>query len=235
VISQSIRKSDSQTKEFALSCEGWEHTLDGNGNVVSMIKERTIPRRASTYGDVDDKKHSGTYNERQVFIWSKKYSDRAKRERQAVLEKALQSEGRRSKDYKDSSYGKSKYLRKSPVKAGELYRRLVLYESTPRGWRRREVRRYYLICTMSSGSRTRRINPDKRPACILPDSDGFWSSTMWSRPRSSGHLRRCGRSRRRSSHQDGDVVVEACVPQQAGQNTGALPDMFHIPGPGKAA
>ncbi|WP_332446914.1 IS1634 family transposase, partial [Sphaerochaeta sp.] len=120
VISQSIRKSDSQTKEFALSAEGWEHTLDGNGNVVSMIKERTIPRKASTYGDVDESKHSGTYNERQVFIWSKKYSDRAKYERQSVIEKALQSEGKRSKDFKDSSYGKSKYLRKSPVKAGEL-------------------------------------------------------------------------------------------------------------------
>jgi len=35
--------------------------------------------------------------------------------------------------------------------------------------------------------------------------------------------------------QDGDAVVEAGVPQQAGQDTGALPDMLHLAGPGTAA
>lgn len=177
VISQSIRKSDSQTKEFALSAEGWEHVLDGNGNVVSMIKERTIPRRASTYGDVDDKKHSGTYNERQVLIWSKKYSDRAKRERQAVIEKALQSEGKRSKDYKDSSYGKSKYLKKSPVKAGERVEAdWCLYEfDAARLEEDEKYDGYYLICTNVVGVGDESlINPDKPSShAYYRDSDGF--------------------------------------------------------------
>jgi transposase len=177
VISQSIRKSDSQTKEFALSAEGWEHVLDGNGNVVSMIKERTIPRRASTYGDVDASKHSGTYNERQVFIWSKKYSDRAKYDRQSVIEKALQSEGKRSKDFKDSSYGKNKYLRKSPVKAGEKVEAdWCLYEfDASRLEEDEKYDGYYLICTNVVGVEVESgINPD-RPAghAYYRDSDGF--------------------------------------------------------------
>jgi len=177
VISQSIRKSDSGTKAFALSCEGWEHTLDGNGNVVSMIKERTIPRRASAYGDVDDSKHSGTYNERQVFIWSRKYSDRAKRERQAAVEKALQSEGKRSKDFKDSNYGKSKYLRKSPVKAGELVQAdWCLYEfDASRLEEDEKYDGYYLICTNVVGVENESgINPDKPSGhAYYRDSDGF--------------------------------------------------------------
>jgi transposase len=177
VISQSIRKSDTGTKEFALSAEGWEHTLDGNGDVVFMIKERTIPRRASTYGDVDDGRHSGTYNERQVFIWSRKYSDRAKYERQAVIEKAREFEGRKSKDFKDSSYGKSKYLRKSPVKAGERVESDgCIYEfDAARLEEDEKYDGYYLICTNVVGVEDESgINPD-RPAghAYYRDSDGF--------------------------------------------------------------
>ena len=91
---QSIRKSDEQTKAFALSPAGWSIKTDENGQIISKIKERTIPRTAKSYGDVDNKKHSGLYNERQVFIWSKKYADRAKYESKRVTDSF------RSTDYK---------------------------------------------------------------------------------------------------------------------------------------
>lgn len=68
---------------------------------------------------MDDKKHSGKYNERQIFIWSKKYADRAQEQRKKVIEDAKECVGRQSKDYKDSNYGKNKYLKKLPVKNGE--------------------------------------------------------------------------------------------------------------------
>ncbi len=118
VISQSIRKSDEETKQFALCDDGWDVQVDGNGEIVSMTKERILPRKASAWGDVDSRRHSGTYNERQVFIWSKKYSDRAKHDRQAAIEKAMKYDGRASRDMKDSNYGKNKYLRKNPQKDG---------------------------------------------------------------------------------------------------------------------
>ncbi len=199
VISQSIRKSDSQTKEFALSCEGWEHTLDGNGNVVSMIKERTIPRRASTYGDVDDKKHSGTYNERQVFIWSKKYSDRAKREGRLVPLR----------------------VRRLQAGGGREVRRLLPHLHQRRRGRGR-------IEGQSRQAVQPRILPGLgRVPGAQPCGAGLGDS---------GHLRRAVEDRGDvQGDQDGDAVLEAGVPQQAGQDTGPFPDMLHLAGPGTAA
>jgi transposase len=177
VISQSIRKSDSGTKRFALSAEGWQHKLDGDGNVVFMMKERTIPRKATTHGDVDDSSHCGTYNERQVFIWSKKYSDRAKYDRQAVIEKAKEFEGRKSKDFKDSNYGKSKYLRKSPVKAGApVEPDGCIYEFDAEKLKEDEkYDGYYLICTNVVGVEDESgIDPEKPGShAYYRDSDGF--------------------------------------------------------------
>lgn len=177
VISQSIRKSDSGTKEFALSDEGWQYGLDSDDTVVFKIKERTIPRKANTYGDVDASKHSGVYNERQVFIWSKKYSDRAKYDRQAVIERAKESEGRKSKDYKDSNYGKSKYLKKIPVKAGEAVESDgCIYEFDADKLREDEqYDGYYIICTNVVGvDDESEIDPHESSGfAYYRDSDGF--------------------------------------------------------------
>ena len=86
VISQSIRSSNEETVEFALDPSGWICKLNNDGEVIYKMKERIIPRSANTTGDIDDKRHSGRYNERQIFIWSKKYAERAKNERQEDLD-----------------------------------------------------------------------------------------------------------------------------------------------------
>ena len=120
VLSQSIRKSDKETVAFALDDSDYTDEIDKNtGEIIYRYKERTTVRTPSSYGDVDDKKHSGKYNERQIFIWSKKYADRAQEQRKKVIEDAKECVGRQSKDYKDSNYGKNKYLKKLPVKNGE--------------------------------------------------------------------------------------------------------------------
>lgn len=177
VISQSIRKSDENTKAFALSSDGWEITTDENGEIISKIKERTIPRKASTYGDVDKKKHSGTYNERQVFIWSKKYADRAKFDRQEAIEKAKEFLGSKPKNYKDSSYGKNKYLIKSPVKGGEkISPDCCIYEFDESKLSEDELYDgYYVICTNVIGvDNEKGINKDKTPGyAYYRDKDGF--------------------------------------------------------------
>jgi transposase len=120
VMSQSIRKSDSETVGFALDDSGWTDVVDPDtGLVTCRIKERTTLRTPKSYGLVDGRIHTGKYNERQVFVWSRKYADRAKLERQAAVEKAMQYAGTKSMDFRDSTYGKLKYLKKTPVLNGE--------------------------------------------------------------------------------------------------------------------
>ncbi len=176
VISQSIKKSDADTQAFALNNEGWEITTDSEGQVIHMIKERTIPRKASSYGDVDSSKHSGTYNERQVFIWSKKYADKAKEERKAVIEKALNYSGTKSSDYRDSTYGMLKYVKKTPMSKGktvsadkfivELDQSAIDEDAKFDG--------FYLICTNVCGPESEdKINRDKSPDFAYYRKDGF--------------------------------------------------------------
>ncbi len=121
-----------------------------------MIKERRSGG-ASTCGDVDGKKHSGTYNEQQVFIWSQEYSDGAKHERQAVIEKALQSEGKRSKDPRTPATAEQVRGR-APSRRGAGTGRLVpLRGSTPPGWRTRST-----TATTSSAPATSSVSKTSR-------------------------------------------------------------------------
>ena len=177
VISQSIRKSDQETQDFALSTEGWEEITNQDGEVVQKIKERIIPRKASSYGDVDAKKHSGTYNERQVFLWSKKYEERAKFDRQKAIEEAKRAVGSRSKDFKDSSYGKNKYLTKKAVKDGKaIDHDGCVYEFNEQQLKEDErFDGYYIICTNVIGVEDKKdIRKDKPENwSYYRDSDGF--------------------------------------------------------------
>ena len=177
VISQSIRKSDQETQDFALSTEGWEEITNQDGEVVQKIKERIIPRKASSYGDVDAKKHSGTYNERQVFLWSKKYEERARFDRQKAIEEAKRAVGSRSKDFKDSSYGKNKYLTKKAVKDGKaIDHDGCVYEFNEQQLKEDErFDGYYIICTNVIGVEDKKdIRKDKPENwSYYRDSDGF--------------------------------------------------------------
>ena len=174
VISQSIRKSDRYTVDFALKDEGWRDTVDKeSGEVVHRIKERTIPRAASSYGDVDGKRHSGAYNERQIFVWSKKYAERAKHDRQKAVDKAREAEGRRSKDYKDSNYGKNKYLVKSAIVGGKSVE-ADAFEYVFDEDRLREDEKldgYYIICTNVVGADP--INKEQPSDKCWYSKDGF--------------------------------------------------------------
>lgn len=175
VISQSIRKSDAETVKFVLDEEGWKDTVV-DGETTFRIKERIIPRKASSYGAVDDKKHSGIYNERQVCIWSKKYADRAKKDRAEAIAKAKESVGKKSKDYKDSSYGKLKYLGKTPIVGGEeVDADGFVYDFNEDKVREDEVLDgYYIICTNVIGEDKDKINPEYSSSHAYYDKDGFF-------------------------------------------------------------
>ena len=173
VISQSIRKSDKETVEFALRDEGWNETIE-NGEVTYKIKERIIVRKASSYGEVDSSKHTGTYNERQVFIWSKKYADRAKYDRRKTIDKAHETEGTKPREYKDSSYGKLKYLTKKAIVDGEeVNADSYIYEFNKEKQEEDEsLDGYYIICTNVLGAD--KINESYPPEYSWYDECGFF-------------------------------------------------------------
>lgn len=155
VISQSIRKSDEETKAFALDDAGWKDVVDDKtGEPEFRIKERDVIRTASSYGEMDERKHSGPYGERQVFVWSRKYEERARKQREETIRKALEYEGTKSSDAKDSSFGKLKYVRKKPVsKDGQTLgaANYVVEFDTERLAKDEMLDGYYIICTNVEG------------------------------------------------------------------------------------
>ncbi len=177
VMSQSIRKSDKGTVDFALDDSGYIDERDEEtGEIIFRYKERTTVRTAQSYGDVDESRHSGKYNERQIFIWSKKYDDRAKEQRKKVIEDAKECVGRQSKDYKDSNYGKNKFLKKLPVKNGEAVDtdccEVVLDEKAIQ--EDAKLDGYYIIITNVIGlEEGEKPNPDYSPDHCYYRNDGF--------------------------------------------------------------
>ncbi len=177
VMSQSIRKSDADTVNFALKEEGYTYvTNEETGEIVYKIKERTTLRTAKSYGEVDDKQHTGHYNERQIFIWSSKYDARAKEARKKVIEDAKEYAGKKSKDLKDSNYGKLKYLKKNAVKNGEAvdadYNEVVLDEEAIKEDEKYDG--YYIIVTNVVGLEDgEKPNPDYPADHAYYRNDGF--------------------------------------------------------------
>ncbi len=177
VMSQSIRKSDADTVKFALDEEGYTYVMDKEtGEIVYKIKERTTLRTAKSYGEVDDKQHTGHYNERQIFIWSSKYDARAKEARKKVIEDAKEYAGTKSKNYKDSNYGKLKYAKKNAVKDGKTveadYNEVVLDEEAIKEDEKYDG--YYIIVTNVVGlEEGEEPNPDYPADHAYYRNDGF--------------------------------------------------------------
>lgn len=85
---------------------------DENSEVVFKYKERTVPMKRSgvTYrGEEDKKTCTVDYNEVQIVFWSKKYADRARKQRYEALEKVM----RNPKVFDD--YNVKGLLKKIPV------------------------------------------------------------------------------------------------------------------------
>ncbi len=177
VMSQSIRKSDADTVKFALDEEGYKYSIDEEtGEILYKIKERTALRTPKSYGEVDDKQHTGHYNERQIFIWSKKYDERAKEQRKKVIEDAKEYAGTKSRNYKDSNYGKLKYVKKKAVKDGETveadYNEVFLDEEAIKEDEKYDG--YYIIVTNVVGLEAdEEPNPDYPPDHAYYRNDGF--------------------------------------------------------------
>ena len=115
VISDSPRRrQEKDIMDFLHDPCGYKVTMGGdrNSEVVFKYKERTVPMKRSgvTYrGEEDKKTCTVDYNEVQIVFWSKKYADRARKQRYEALEKVM----RNPKVFDD--YNVKGLLKKIPV------------------------------------------------------------------------------------------------------------------------
>lgn len=97
IISDSPRKKqEKDLMSFLHDPSGYNAIMGGdrNSEVVFKYKERTVPMKRSgvTYYGAENKKTCTVeYNEVQIVFWSKKYADRARKQRYEALEKVMKN------------------------------------------------------------------------------------------------------------------------------------------------
>lgn len=122
IISNSVRKADAAFKEYVLDEGGYTELYDGEtGELVYKYKERTVPRRIRIgVKDPQTDRPTGAHttqlvNERQIVMWSRKYAERERQQREKVLEKTRRLVGSSSSKAEILTFGSRKYIRKTPV------------------------------------------------------------------------------------------------------------------------
>jgi transposase len=111
VISRSVRKSDAEVKQYVLNPEGYTHIYDKDGNLVFKYKSRRSPRSIQPHtlrGELGDEV---AINERQIVFYSTKYAQKAKRDRQRAVQKALELADDPSKHTKSTNKGAAQFVK----------------------------------------------------------------------------------------------------------------------------
>ena len=123
VYSQSIRgaKSDAELKGWVLSEAGYARTCDGEGRTTYKVKSRQGYKTVTVEGD-DGRKKKVDVDVKYVAFWSEKYQRRARRERQAAIDKAKRLVADPGAYAAATHFGAAKYVRglKVDAKTGEI-------------------------------------------------------------------------------------------------------------------
>ena len=123
VYSQSIRgtKTDAETRDWALSEAGYAYTCDESGHTTYKVKSRQ-GYKTVTVEDPDGRKRKVDVDVKYVAFWSEKYQKRARRERQAALDKARKLIANPGAYTAAAHFGAAKYVKGMRVdaKTGEL-------------------------------------------------------------------------------------------------------------------
>ncbi|MDC7249903.1 MAG: IS1634 family transposase, partial [Sphaerochaetaceae bacterium] len=113
VISLSVKgtKVTDKFKKYVLAKDNWneeytKYASDGK-TVLFKMKSQISPRLISVHSLKDGSVTKQSINEKQIIIYSKKYADKAKRDRRRAIEKALSKVGTSNKSNK---YGSDKYI-----------------------------------------------------------------------------------------------------------------------------
>ena len=123
VYSQSIRgaKSDAELRAWVLSEAGYARTCDAEGRVTYKVKGRQ-GYKTVTVEDPDGKKRKVDVDVKYVAFWSEKYQKRARKERQAAIDKARRLVADPGAYTAATHFGAAKYVRgmRADAKTGEL-------------------------------------------------------------------------------------------------------------------
>lgn len=123
VYSQSIRgaKSDAELKAWVLSEAGYARACDGEGRVTYKVKSKQGYKTVTVEGD-DGRKKKVDVDVKYVAFWSEKYRRRARRERQAAIDKARKLVANPGAYTAATHFGAAKYVKGMRVdaKTGEL-------------------------------------------------------------------------------------------------------------------
>ena len=123
VYSQSIRgtKSGAETRDWVLSDAGYACTCDEEGRVTYKVKSKQ-GYKTVTVEDPDGKKRKVDVDVKYVAFWSEKYQRRARRERQAAIDKARKLVTNPGAYTATTHFGAAKYVKglKLDARTGEL-------------------------------------------------------------------------------------------------------------------
>ena len=123
VYSQSIRgtKSGAETRDWVLSEAGYARTCDKEGHVTYKVKSKQGYKTVAVE-DPDGKKRKVDVDVKYVAFWSEKYQKRARRERQAAVDKARRLVADPGAYTAATHFGAAKYVKgmKVDAKTGEL-------------------------------------------------------------------------------------------------------------------
>lgn len=131
LFSYSVRGADDEFKQYVLSQTDYQDVTgkpifpeDGEEDGKDCdfkIKSRLYPREIQVTM-TNGKKKKRTVHEKQLVIWSKKYADRARKERADAIAKARELIDNPTKFNQSTAYGAAKYVRnlKFDSKTGEI-------------------------------------------------------------------------------------------------------------------
>lgn len=123
VYSQSIRgtKSDAELKNWVLSDDGYECATNADGRVTYKVKSKQGYKAVSVAGP-DGSKRKVDVDVKYVAFWSEKYERRARKERQAAIDKAKRLVADPGAYAAATHFGAAKYVRGQAVdgRTGEL-------------------------------------------------------------------------------------------------------------------
>ena len=155
VYSQSIRgtKSDAELKNWVLSDDGYECATNADGHVTYKVKSKQGYKAVSVAGP-NGSKRKVDVDVKYVAFWSEKYERRARKERQAAIDKAKRLVADPGAYAAATHFGAAKYVRGLAVdgRTGELLEAASALELDENRLAADEAcDGYYLIVTSETG------------------------------------------------------------------------------------
>lgn len=152
VFSSSVRKANAQTRKFILDDNGYEYSPDE----TSKYKSRILPVEVQVTDFSTGTKRKLIINERQIVMWSKKYQDKTRYERQQALQKASDH------GTAENNHAANKYFKKVVVNKvdGQIveHKEYVRVLDDDLLSKDEQLDGYYLICTNVVG-----LQHDEKP------------------------------------------------------------------------